>query len=307
MKKTGLIITIVVCLIVFFVSLTAGAILTAKTIGWDNLQDRVKLRDRLEKIFNNLNLPGFLPGDKQAFTIDDTKTAPLDGIKEIRISGVAENIRIDTGGSTIEAHIRGDYHSWGQQLTWIVTKSGDTLLVHADYPRFGLLDSHLVIEMLIPAEYTGLVKIGTVSGNCVLTGGVERSWSSLQYSGVSGLLQIGKADIPQIKVGSVSGNLELLGCTGQVTGETVSGKIHVAWDDFQGASLKTVSGQVDLGLPAGSGASINFTTVSGGFNNIGLPLTITSQQRRHLTAVLNGGDHELAVNTVSGGLAISLP
>jgi hypothetical protein len=307
MKKTGLIITIIVCLVVFFVSLTAGAILTAKTIGWANLQDRVKLRDRLEKIFDNINLPGFLHGDRQAFTIDDSKTASLDGIKEIRISGVAENIRVDTGGSVIEAHIRGAYHSWGQQLVWIVEKSGDTLLVHANYPPFGLLDNNLVIEMLIPAEFTGLVKIGTVSGNCVLTGGVTRSWSSLQYSGVSGMLQIGHADIPQIKVGSVSGSLELLGCTGQVTGETVSGKIHIAWDNFQGATLKTVSGQVDLGLPADSGAVINFTTVSGGFNNMGLPLTITSQQKRHLAAVLNGGDHALTVNTVSGGLAISLP
>lgn len=306
MKRTGLIVVVIICLILFFSTLAGGILLTVRTIGWQNLQDQTLFRERISEVFKDLQLPGIISGSKESFTIDELRTADLTGIEEIRISGVSESVTIVTGGSEVEARLHGTYVSWGARLVWHCEKQGARLVIHAEYPRFGLMLNDLSIDVRIPAEYAEAVKIITVSGHCTVDSGEGFDWAALQYNSVSGSLEIAKASIPKIQATSISGGIELRGCTGEVNSDSVSGQIHVVWDDFRGATLKTVSGRIKAELPANAQAAVIFTTVSGQFQNNGLALNLTSQQQRKIVGTINQGTYGFSANTVSGDLVIGI-
>jgi hypothetical protein len=306
MKKTALIIVIVICLILFFSTLAGGILLTVRTIGWQNLQDQVRFRERMADIFKDMQLPMFISGNKESFTIDDLLTSDLAGIEEIRITGISESITVAVGGDQVEARLHGTYVSWGTKLVWHCEKQGNRLAIYAEYPRLGLMWNDLAIDIRIPAEYARAVKINSVSGNCSVDSAEGLAWSSLQYNGVSGNLEISRASIATVKASSISGGIELRGCTGEVSSDSVSGRIHVVWDDFRGGTLKTVSGRILLEMPENAQASVSFTTVSGQFQNNGLPINLTSQLRRKIVGTINQGTYDLSANTVSGDLVLGV-
>jgi hypothetical protein len=302
MKKTGLIIVIIVCIVLFFSTLAGGILLTVRTIGWNNLQNEVNLKQRLRTIFDDLHWPPFIAGTKESFTTDETLTADLAGISEIKITAISENVKISIGGSNVAARLYGDYSSWGGQLTWHCDKEGGTLRIYADYPRLGIPWNSLAIDVVIPPEYAAAVKVSCISGSCTFPGDDRCIWSSFQFNGVSGNLNVDCFGMQKIQATTVSGGTHLTRCAGLVDANSVSGKIDVACDYFAGATLKTVSGQVELALPADASANLTFTTVSGGFTNEGLDVNILSQTRRKITGTLGQGSQPLSVNTVSGGL-----
>jgi hypothetical protein len=304
MKKTGLIIVIIVCLVLFFSTLAGGVLLTVRTIGWSNLQNEVRLSERLRTLFEDLHWPAIAPGTKESFKIDETRTSDLAGITEIKITAIAENVLVRTGGSEVSARLYGDYSSWGGQLTWFCEKQGSTLRIYADYPRFGLLWNNLAMDIVIPAEYSAVVRVSCVSGSCTIPGDQACAWSSFQFNGVSGALTSDCFGIKALKASNVSGSIRMTDCAGEIDADSVSGKINLEFAEFKGATLKTVSGQVELTLPANANADLSFTTVSGGFNNNGLDINIISQTRRKITGTLGQGGQTLAVNTVSGGLTV---
>jgi hypothetical protein len=305
MKRKGLTIVIIICVAVFFITLISGALLAVRSIGWADLQNRTQLKEKIQNLISKFEWPAFIKGSRETFNIDELRTSDLSGISEIKISAVAEHVQVDTGGNQIEARISGSYISWGKEMSWKMDRHGEQLVIYAEYPHYGTLWSDLDIKVTIPAEYAGKVKVSTVSGDCLLAGEPDRSWTSFQFNGVSGSLSVERANFSEVSFITVSGDAVLKRCTGNVDGESISGDIQTAWDQFGGARLKTVSGNCKLVLPKDASAAINFTTVSGNFETNDLQISITSQQKRKLAATMNSGEHPLTVNTVSGDLHMS--
>ncbi len=306
MKKTSLMV-ILICLIIFVSSMTAGILLTIKTVGWSELIDSSRWIQKMEQFVDNFPLENLLRLNRQTYTVDDLQKADLTQINCIKITAVAENIQIKSGSDLLEARLRGSYRSFGRQIHWRIEKQGDQLHVYADYPYFSLISSQLEMLIQIPETYQGEVQVTTVSGSCDFPDHADYQWTRLQFSSTSGSLMVANAAMPVISAKNVSGNIDIRQCAAKVTGKTVSGDISVIWSDFYESGIETVSGDVALALPLNASCRLNYTTVSGGFSNLGLPIQISEQLKRRLSGEMNQGQESLTVRTVSGTLIMSSP
>lgn len=105
---------------------------------------------------------------------------------------------------------------------------------------------------------------------------------------------------------SVNGTIDLTTAgLHEVTAKTVNGRIRARFlDSFQGASLKTVNGGVDLVLPANSSFACDTSQVNGDFE-ASFPLSIHSNPgSRRVSGEVNGGRYELRIVTVNGDIRI---
>ena len=305
MKKTGLIIVIIICLIVFLSSLTAGILLTFRTIGWSALMDESNLQQRIERILNDFQLEGFMHNKRERFEIDEKRSFDLAGIKTVKITAVSENVLLTASGDQLEASLSGSYSSFGKKIEWITEKQGDSLVIYIDYPIFGLFSSQLQTRVQIPATFTGEVLVNSVSGDCQLAGPGDCDWSLFKLKAVSGDLSIEQAEMARITCSTVSGKISIGETTAQIDGDTVSGNIDIKWRAFAESSLKTVSGKIELKLPATSACKITYTTVSGNFSNKDLSIQVIEQSKKGFIGSLNNGQQKLTVGSVSGNLKMN--
>jgi DUF4097 and DUF4098 domain-containing protein YvlB len=132
-----------------------------------------------------------------------------------------------------------------------------------------------------------------------------------------------------VRVGSVSGDVDVSGAHGDVVASSVSGDIHldqlhassvnansvsgdvsVGVAEFTGTGdlkFHSVSGNVTLDVPKGFAADLSMSTVSGEINS-DFPITIGNgrMNRRRLEARIGAGGRRLDVATVSGDLKLHM-
>lgn len=114
---------------------------------------------------------------------------------------------------------------------------------------------------------------------------------------------------------SFSSTLRLRDITGPIKAKTFSGDIVIELAvgvDRPDLELDSFSGDIDLRLPAGAKANVNFSSFSGDLTS-DLPLLLHSKSRRRLTAELNGSEsgggasrssNDLRLKTFSGNVHI---
>jgi DUF4097 and DUF4098 domain-containing protein YvlB len=121
-----------------------------------------------------------------------------------------------------------------------------------------------------------------------------------------------------IAVREVSGRMTLTAYNGPVALRGVGGDVHarttngplsidlagVRWDGA-GLDAQTTNGPVDLGIPAGYSAQLEFGTVNGPMT-LDFPLTVTIQGRvgRRITTVLGGGGAPVRAVTTNGPVSL---
>lgn len=308
MKRTILITTIILCLVVFVTTLIAGIVLTFSTIGWKALLsvDQLdlngnRLSDQIKEWSSGLHF-----GPLNTYTIDETKTDPLTGIDTIIITGISEKITVTAEGAQMSGRMKGTYRA-STELVWSLTRNGQTLRLKADYPRWGFRSSDLAIDVQIPKSYKGTIEIHSVSGDCTIINTTDTNWSTVDFTGVSGSLSADTANWPKIEANSVSGEIQLAAVTGKADLKTVSSKITVSIKATEPKDLKaeSVSGRIALSVPESARFTVSFDTVSGSFDSSQLPVQITSQVKRRIDASRNGGGGTFTVKTVSGSLQFS--
>lgn len=306
MRHHILLITALVCLIVFVAALTAGTILVATTVGWSNIGEELRtgaFTQRFSERFGNWS--GSFGIGRISYTIDETRSDDLQGVSTIIIRAVSERVIVSDSGNAFSARLSGSYVGTAQ-LQWSVQREGSTLVVRTRYPWFGLRMASLSMNIQIPKAYTGSVEIHTVSGSCELASGTETQWKSLRFEGVSGAFQAAGAVWPQLEIKTVSGSIRADSVKGRLTAGSVSGGIDIGYaaDAIPESSFDTVSGRVSIRVPAQSKFSLLYTTVSGSLDSGRLPLQIISQANRRTEATLNGGGSQISVKTVSGSLIL---
>lgn len=306
MKHKKLVILIIVCVVVFIASLSAGVAMMVNSIEWNDLQAPGQLMEKLNGLIQDGPFAGLFKGKSIGLTIDESFDLDLTGIKNIRITGVAEEIKIaTTDGLQAECSLKGDYMTFLNPITYTSERNGDTLLIHAKYPNFGIISVSLVQEVLIPVNFSGNIQVNNVSGSTTVIGEAGLKWTGLNCKNVSGSIQINNTDIPTIGFTSISGSVNLENCSADVSGDTVSGSINLITGNFIGATLKSVSGGVAVQMPTTASCEFTFKSVSGSFNNNGLPAEFSNQSARQTIGKINDGNYKLLVETVSGSLNIS--
>lgn len=111
--------------------------------------------------------------------------------------------------------------------------------------------------------------------------------ASVKVAGVRGALE----------VASVAGGVDVKGSRGALEVSSVSGAIDLAPEALEKTEIHSVSGDVKLKLPRGTGAHVEFSSVGGSFNGRGVSLGSTEQR-------YGTGEHEVEVNTVSGAFNV---
>lgn len=303
--KKAVIVIVIISLIVFVSSLAGGIYLAARTIGWSDLLDSTKISYHINNLVRDVRFLDNFHGPLNSYTIDELRTSDLQGIEVISISGLAEDITITTEGTEISAELSGSYRSRGRKINWIMEQTGSELKIKADYPVFGLFSSDLDIDIAIPASFEGEVRVNTLSGTCLLPDNTAYSWQSFVYDGLSGKLEIESTSMENITFNSLSGNIVLNQTDAAIKGETMSGKITVNMEEVKQTDLETLSGNIELFMPASSACRIEFSTLSGDFRNNGLEMNYLEQDSKSTTAVMNEGDVLILIETMSGNLIMA--
>lgn len=118
-----------------------------------------------------------------------------------------------------------------------------------------------------------------------------------------------------IEVRDMTGELQLSTTNGRILGknlegntraETTNGQVSLDFSAIgsDGITAETTNGRVEITLAKSIKARVNARVTNGAISAEDLPLAITEQSRRRLTATMNGGGPEIRVETTNGGVSL---
>jgi DUF4097 and DUF4098 domain-containing protein YvlB len=173
------------------------------------------------------------------------------------------------------------------------------------------------------AGVTGSVSAETVNGSITQTGAAK----GVELESVNGAIEVTKAT-GRVRAEAVNGTVTVRDASGELEASTVNGKVLVTGGSFDRARLESVaggvrfeaglsaratlsaesvSGTVDLFLPAGLGAEFSVSTFSGDIvNELGPAAEKTSQWTpgKELSFTSGSGGVRITVETLSGSVNI---
>lgn len=264
--------------------------------------------------------------------VEQRQSAAPDGIVEI--DNQAGTIRV-IGWAKNEIQVVGSLGRRANGLDLIVSGRKAEVSVDTDIPHATRSDleihvpagSHVEIDSFaaeIRVEgVNGGLTAETVNGSIYLSGGFEE----VEASTVNGDIEV-SGNTKRAQVESVNGAVTVKGASGDVEASTVNGQLTVTGSAFDRASLETVSGglrfegdlrpkavldaqsvsgAVELVLPASVSADFNVTSFSGEVDNeLGPPAKKTSKWTSQVELEFTTGKGGATVNveTLSGGVEL---
>jgi hypothetical protein len=110
------------------------------------------------------------------------------------------------------------------------------------------------------------------------------------------------------KVSAVNGSVNARNIRGTARLSTVNGEVHADFDRLETGSkisLDTVNGRVNLVIPSDSNATLKADSLNGSItNDFGLPIRKGKYVGRDMYGRLAGGDVQIKLSSVNGGLSI---
>jgi DUF4097 and DUF4098 domain-containing protein YvlB len=226
--------------------------------------------------------------------VDERRPAARDGV--VQISNVAGSVNV-TGWDREEVAVTGTLGKGTEHLEF--AGSGGKTVVKVVLPRHAHHVDGSRLEIQVPAgsqleietvsaeiavqKVSGKVRLESVSGSITVAGEPSR----FEARSVSGKIEISAANAPG-RAKSVSGAVTLRGVAGAVEASSVSGSLRVTGGEVTSVELETtsgrimfdaalardarleatsVSGAVELTLPANVAAEFDVTTFSGDISN----------------------------------------
>ena len=195
---------------------------------------------------------------------------PVSGWNWWRTPKLGITVQVPTGSSISAKLASADLRATGRYTTaHVSTASGD-----------------LWIE-----DVTGDAHLGSASGDCQ----IGHVGGSLSAKSASGDIEIGDVT-GDVTVGSASGDIVVRDAGGSVSGGTASGDVEVGVVRRGKTTLKSASGDIGVGVAAGTGVWMDVNTASGSTSN-GLAMSGPS-------AVPQSATLELRIRTASGDIRI---
>jgi hypothetical protein len=265
--------------------------------------------------------------------IQQARPAPPDGV--VQIENAAGSVRV-IGWERAEVSVTGTLGAGAEGLSLRGDKRYTHVEVETDGNPHGV---HSDLEVRVPAGsdvtvesfgatidvsgVQGQVGAETVNGE-IRVGGAARS---VRAESVNGSVTVSGAT-GHVQAESVNGGVTVRGGGGEIDASTVNGPLTVAGSAFTravletvnghllfdgglgaGASLdaSTVSGEVELVLPAGTAADFSLSTFSGDIRNeLGPPARASSRYttEKDLTFSTGGGGANVTVETLSGSITL---
>ena len=241
---------------------------------------------------------------------DWSKTYPVQGNPELRVSTSDANIRVSTWDkSEIEARVTSSHYKIGAGgLTIEEHQSGDVVEIGVKYPHAvhvclfcGYSSDNVEIEIHMPRE--GKVNLRTGDGR-------------IELAGLKGSAELKSGD----------GNVEIEAVDGQLRAETSDGHIR-AKGRFDALEVKTGDGRVEVVAEAGSAITTGWRLETGdgsvtldipeqlnadvdlhsgdGHIDLEMPVTTSGKLRENeVHGKINGGGNLLVVRTGDGSIRV---
>ncbi|GAF65706.1 hypothetical protein BTS2_2605 [Bacillus sp. TS-2] len=144
--------------------------------------------------------------------------------------------------------------------------------------------------------------VETVSGDIHFNH--KLSLEELSLRTISGDIVVGLLDSNQMDFQTTSGSIEVEEASGDVSGETVSGKINIRLPHHhKDIDVSTVSGNIELEI-GDPNAKIELETVSGRLD-LDQALEQMTESSRKLSGTIGSGDYQIKANTVSGNIYLN--
>ena len=233
--------------------------------------------------------------------INEIRSASPDGVVEIE--SLAGSITI-IGWDRNEVEVTGDLGDPKQELE--IEGEGDRITIEIVLPR-GRYQNIEGAELEIKVPRASRVEVESVSAN------IEASEVSgrLDLQTVSGNVTVKGGEPEELELASVSGDIrvESGGMLKEGSFETVSGNIVSSTDfDSRGSfSFESVSGDVELRVPAGANAIFEVSTFSGSIRNELGPEPERSSSilpSQELEFTLGSGGARISLQAFSGNVKI---
>ncbi len=144
------------------------------------------------------------------------------------------------------------------------------------------------------------VRVSNVSGSV----SISNAKGDVRVSSISGETQVNKPG-GRVDVNTTSGSLDVRGATSDVKAHAVSGRVAILGNPSGNSywDLKTVSGIVDLAVPANSNFHLSAEALSGEIRTE-IPIVVEEQGRHSLRARLGNGGGRVEVHSVSGMIRV---
>lgn len=264
--------------------------------------------------------------------VDQKRPAAPDGT--VSIENMAGTIKV-TGWDRAEVQVKGTVGAGGE-LSFEGSGKSTHIEIEADHNPMGIrsdLDIYVPAASTVEIEgfqatitaigVTGSVKAETVNGSITQSGAAK----NVELQSVNGDVDVTKAN-GRVKAESVNGSVVLHDASGELEASTVHGKLHVLGGSWQRAelesvagtvrfeatiapratvSIETVSGAVQLFLPASVGAEFAVSSFSGQINNELGPAAQKSSKwtpQTELNFTTGAGGARVTVETLSGAIEI---
>ena len=134
---------------------------------------------------------------------------------------------------------------------------------------------------------------------------VSNAKGDVIVNAMSGVIRIAKPG-GRIETGTASGDVEIQGAANDVKAHAASGRVSVQGNPGADSywELKTVSGAVQLGVPASANLHLSEEAVSGEIRT-DIPIVVEEQGKHSLRAHMGNGGGRVDVHTVSGEIHLS--
>jgi DUF4097 and DUF4098 domain-containing protein YvlB len=265
--------------------------------------------------------------------VDQKRPAAPDA--KVTIENMSGSVKV-TGWDRPEVQVKGTVGD-GAELAFDGSEKSLAIEVEAEHGNpMGIVSD---LEVFVPAGssvsvegfqatisvtgVTGSVSAETVNGSLSQSGAAK----SVDLQSVNGTIEVAKAS-GRIKAEAVNGTVTVRDASGEIEASTVNGKLLVTGGSFERASFETVaggvrfeaglsaratlavesvSGPVDLLLPAGLGADFRVSTFSGDITNELGPAAEKSSRwtpEKELSFTTGAGGARVTVETLSGAVHI---
>ncbi len=278
---------------------------------------------------------GVVAGRAQADQVDERRPATSDGLVEIenpagsvRVIGWSKGEVAATGtvGRLAKLTLSGPPH----RIHVEVEVQGNPHATHSDIEVHVPAGSRVSVESFASAitvsDVTGPVTAETVNGAVSVSGSLKE----VSAESVNGAVDVSGASA-RVHAGTVNGALTVRGARGEVDANTVNGELRVVGGGaftrahlesvsgpirFEGelaphadVQAQTVSGEVELTLPASTAADFTVSTFSGDINTDFGAAIYRNPGGRHspqkeLTFSIGGGGAKVAIETLSGAISL---
>lgn len=194
----------------------------------------------------------------------NTCTLPLENIKNIEISYIAEPLQLFAADG--EELVIKEYMNRSDTELFASVKIDNGSILVRNGRRQGFFGLRSRIEVYLPKSFAGSLSLTSVSGGIKS----EEEWELAAFTArtISGEVEVNYINAATIKLSSTSGGVKATRLAGQMDLFSVSGSVRVAQAEGSG-SFKTTSGGVRVNFTQLRG-DIEASSVSGGVR-LGLP------------------------------------